>query len=149
MAGSAIALSGARARSKPRPKAIKYESVRKSQLRSKGLKPQKGVSYLPESDRKVNRWNERRLKSRTKAPRPSGAIRIRMGSGMMVAGRLIPYLAVGFIAYEMLPDSQKEVHDNYTIRDSIENNLAFGAAVYTRASLGYALGSNLLGAVFS
>ena len=154
MAGSAIALSGARARSQPYSKVTKYESVRKSQLRSKGLKPQKGVSYLPESDRKVNRWHEKRLNARAKTPRTPGVIRIRMGSTMMVAGRLLPVLAVGYIAYEMLPDDQKQhVYDTrigqYSIRDRVEAKIAFGASVYNGAKLGYALGSNLLGAFSS
>lgn len=151
-AGGTIALSGARARSQPYTKVTKYESVRKSQLRSKGLKPQKGVSYLPESDRKVNRWHEKRLNQKAKTPRRPGLIRIRMGSTMMVAGRLLPVLAVGYIAYEYLPDDSSlrdpetvEGHLVGGVRKNLEMYAGFAADVYTGSRIWYALGKGLLG----
>lgn len=153
-AGGTIALSGARARSQPYTKVKRYESVRKSQLRAKGLKPERGVSYLPESDRRVNRWHERRLNRKAKTPRRPGLIRVRMGSTMMVAGRLLPVLAVGYIAYEYLPDDRKEaltetdVGPGGSLRDRVEAPIAFGFDVYTGAQIGYSLGKGLLG-VFS
>lgn len=152
--GGTIALSGARARSQPYSKVTRYESVRKSQLRSKGLKPEKGVSYLPESDRKVNRWHEKRLNQKAKTMRRPGLIRIRMGSTMMVAGRLLPVLAVGYIAYEYLPDDRKEaltdsdLGSGGSLRDRVEGPISFGFDVYKGAQIGYSLGKGLLG-VFS
>ena len=151
-AGGTIALSGARARSQPYSKVTKYESVRKSQLRSKGLKPQKGVSYLPESDRKVNRWHEKRLNQKAKTFRRPGLIRIRMGSTMMVAGRLLPVLAVGYIAYEYLPESRKEelIHSDLVgDGDSLhDRTIGLASDVYTGVTIGYHVGKGLLG-VFS
>lgn len=153
-AGGTIALSGARARSQPYSKVTKYESVRKSQLRSKGLKPQRGVSYLPESDRKVNRWHEKRLNPKAKTPRRPGIIRIRLGSTMMVAGRLLPVLAVGYIAYEYLPDGRKkhivetDIGGGGSLRDRVEAPISFGFDVYKGAQIGYSLGKGLVG-VFS
>lgn len=150
-AGGTIALSGARARSQPYSKVTRYESVRKSQLRSKGLKPQKGVSYLPESDRKVNRWHEKRLNQKAKTLRRPGAIRIRMGSTMMVAGRLLPVLAVGYIAYEYLPDSRKEelLHSDTGFGGSLhDKTIGQAMDIYTGIRIGYSVGKGLLG-VFS
>lgn len=152
--GGAIALSGARARSQPYSKVTRYESVRKSQLRSKGLKPQKGVSYLPESDRKVNRWHEKRLNQKAKTLRRPGLIRVRMGSTMMVAGRLLPVLAVGYIAYEYLPESRKseltqtDLGPGGSLRDRVEGPISLGFDVYKGAQIGYSLGKGLAG-VFS
>ena len=130
----------------------RYEPVRKSQLRAKGLKPQKGVSYLPESDRKVNRWHEKRLNQKAKTPRRPGLIRIRMGSTMMVAGRLLPVLAVGYIAYEYLPDDSSlrdpetvEGHLVGGVRKNLEMYAGFAADVYTGSRIWYALGKGLLG----
>ena len=152
-AGGAVALSGARARTKPRSQVTRYESVRKSQLRFKGLKPQKGVSYLPEKDSKVNRWHEKRLNSKAKKPRIPGRIRIGMGSTMMVAGRATPYLMVGYLAYEMLPkDSQESLYEDSiygpSIKDRVGHYADFGSEVYSGVALGYTLGKGLLG-VFS
>ena len=150
-AGGTIALSGARARSQPYTKVTRYESVRKSQLRAKGLKPEKGVSYLPEKDSKVNRWHEKRLNQKAKTMRRPGLIRIRMGSTMVVAGRLLPVLAVGYIAYEYLPDSRKEeiVHSDVGFGGSIhDRTIGYASDVYTGAKIAYATGKVLLG-VFS
>jgi len=153
-AGGTVALSGARARSQPYSKVTKYESVRKSQLRSKGLKPQRGVSYLPEKDSKVNRWHSKRLNQKAKTFRRPGLIRVRMGSTMMVAGRLLPVLAVGYIAYEYLPDSRKkeltetEFGLGGSLRDRVEAPISFAFDVYKGAQIGYTIGKGLLG-VFS
>lgn len=74
---------------------------------------------------------------------------------MMVAGRLIPYLGVGYIAYEMAPDSlKKELYEEpilgqHSLRDRVEGHIDLGVQIYTRAKLGYALGSNLLEAFSS
>lgn len=147
-AGGTVALSGARARTKPRSKVKKYESVRKSQLRAKGLKPQKGVSYLPEKDTRVNRWHEKRLNSKSKKPRVPGRIRIGMGSTMMVAGRAVPYLMVGYLAYEMLPKDSRErivesdIGPGGSIRD---RTVGTAMDVYSGVSIGYSLGKGLLG----
>jgi hypothetical protein len=127
----------------------KYESVRKSQLRSKGLKPEKGVSYLPEKDSKVNRWHEKRLNQKAKTMRRPGLIRIRMGSTMMVAGRLLPVLAVGYIAYEFLPDSRKEeiLHTEYAGYSIHDRTIGYATDLYTGARLGYSIGKYLVGVV--
>ena len=148
--GGAIALSGARARTKPRSQVTRYESVRKSQLRSKGLKPQRGVSYLPEKDSKVNRWHEKRLNSKSKKPRTPGRIRIGMGSTMMVAGRAVPYLMVGYLAYEMLPERSREgIYEtdigSYSLKDRVGHYTDFGSDVYSGVALGYTFGKGLLG----
>lgn len=152
--GSAVTLSGLSAASKAPRQPVKYESVRKSQLRAKGLKPQRGVSYLPESDARVNRWHERRLSARTKNPIPRGTIRIRMGSTMMVAGRLVPYLAIGYLAYELLPDrSDVEQGDHVGkigsgVKANVDLYVGFAGDAYTTAQVGYVAGKALLG-VFS
>lgn len=151
MAGAAITLSGARARTKPRSKVRRYESVRKSQLRSKGLKPQKGVSYLPEKDTKVNRWHEKRLNQKAKKPRTPGVIRIRMGTTMMAAGRIAPVIVFGYLAYEMLPSSsKKEVYETdigeHSLKDRVGHYADFGSDVYSGVALGYTIGKGLLGA---
>ena len=75
--GTAIALSGSRAYRKSPRRPLKYESVRRSDLKRHGLKPAPNTSYLPESDRRVNRWHESRL-SRGKKTVPRGIIRMRM-----------------------------------------------------------------------
>ncbi|MDB2389574.1 hypothetical protein N9W02_04120 [Flavobacteriaceae bacterium] len=149
-AGGTVALSGAAARSQPYSKVTRYESVRKSQLRAKGLKPQKGVSYLPEKDSKVNRWHEKRLNRKAKTMRRPGLIRIRMGSTMMVAGRLLPVLAVGYLAYELLPEPRKEeiLHTEYAGYSIHDRTIGYASDLYTGMTIGYAIGKGLLG-VFS
>ena len=148
VAGGTIALSGARARTKPRSQVKRYESVRKSQLRAKGISPSAGVSYLPEKDSKVNRWHEKRLNSKSKKPRTPGRIRIGMGSTMMVAGRAVPTLMVGYLAYEMLPKDSKEyisdsdIGSGGSLRD---RTLGQAMDVYGGLSIGYNLGKGLLG----
>lgn len=149
MAGAAVTLSGARARTKPRSKVTRYESVRKSQLRSKGLKPQKGVSYLPEKDTKVNRWHEKRLNQKAKKPRTPGVIRIRMGSTMMVLGRSAPVIVFGYLAYEMLPEGSKKGISETDIGSGgnlKERTVGQAMNVYSGLSIGYSLGKGLLGA---
>ena len=130
---------------------MKYESVRRSQLKQKGLKPQRGVSYLPEKDTKVNRWHEKRLNARHKKPRTPGVIRIRTGSAMMVAGRAVPILVVGYLAYDMLPDRESSARDTHEgkiaggVKDNVDLYVDTAADVYTGLTLGYSLGKGLLG----
>jgi hypothetical protein len=74
-----------------------------------------------------------------------------MGSTMMVAGRLLPVLAVGYLAYELLPDSRKEdiVHSDVGAGGSVhDRTIGYASDVYTGVSIGYAIGKGLLG-VFS
>jgi hypothetical protein len=74
---------------------------------------------------------------------------------MMVAGRLIPVLAVGYIAYGLLPDSEDPARDTPlghvagNAKDTVDFYVSGAAQAYTGAKLGYALGTGLLGAVFS
>jgi len=152
-AGGAVTSSGAAARAKSHSKVRRYESVKKSELIAKGGKPERGVSYLPEADRKANRWHEKRLARKAKPMGRPGLIRIRMGSSMMVAGRLLPVLAVGYIAYQYLPDSQKEVASDAeffgpSLHERGEYFAAAGFDAYRAAHLGFSIGKGLLG-VFS
>ena len=120
----------------------RYEPVRKSQLRAKGLKPQKGVSYLPESDRRVQRWQERRLRAARK-PVVRGATHIRVGTGMMAVGRVLPTLAFGYIAYQYLPEesgSRSETPGAFVganVKDNIQTYVSTGLNAYSVASVVY------------
>ena len=107
--------------------------------------------YRPERSSSAQRWLKRRYNPKpTRVPR--GTLHIRAGSTMMVAGRLIPVLAVGYIAYELLPESQKskildtDVGGGGSLRERVEGPISFGVDVYKGAELGYALGKGLLGA---
>jgi len=78
-----------------------------------------------------------------------------MGSTMMVAGRLLPVLAVGYIVYEYLPDDSSlrdpetgEGHLVDGVRGNLELYAGFAVDVYSGAQIGYTVGKGLLG-VFS
>lgn len=142
--GAAVAARGYAKRNRPvTPR--RYESVRKSQLRKKGLKPQKGISYLPEADRRVNRWQQRRLANTTKPPVPRGTMQVRLGGAMMVAGRLMPYIAVGYIAYDIFQSDMDplEYADNEAmkVQDWTVGQLVTG---YNTANAIYVIGKGFI-----
>jgi hypothetical protein len=74
---------------------------------------------------------------------------------MMVAGRLLPVLAVGYLAYGLLPDSDSSRRETQEgkiggqVKDNVDLYVDTATRAYTGAKLGYALGTGLLGAVFS
>jgi len=110
--------------------------------------------YRPEQSGRAQRWLKRRYNPKpTRVPR--GTLHIRAGSTMMVAGRLLPVLAVGYIAYGFLPEEGSPARDTPlghlagNSKDNIDGYVRLGGQVYTGAKLGYALGTGLLGAVFS
>ena len=151
--GAAVTASGTLARNASTGKPVRYESVKKSTLRSKGYTPERGVSYLPERDSSHNRWHEKRLSRKNKPARTPGTLRIRMGTTMMVAGRLLPVIAIGYIAYEVLPDYQKSnVVDAQlpggSLGDRADSIVGLAGDVYTGYQIGYHVGKGLLG-VFS
>ncbi len=73
----------------------------------------------------------------------------------MVAGRLLPYLGVAYIGYGFLPEKDSPVRDTPeghlagNVKDNVDWYVDGAVQVYTGAKLGYAIGSGLLGAVFS
>lgn len=110
--------------------------------------------YRPERSSSAQRWLKRRYNPKpTRVPR--GTLHIRAGSTMMVAGRLLPVLAVGYIAYGLLPDSDSSSRETQEgkiggqVKDNVDLYVDTAAQAYTGAKLGYALGTGLLGAVFS
>jgi hypothetical protein len=74
---------------------------------------------------------------------------------MMVAGRLLPVLGVAYVGYGLLPADRQEaltetpIGYGGSLRERVEAPIDFGVQVYTGAKIGYALGSHLLGGVFS
>ena len=110
--------------------------------------------YRPERSSSAQRWLKRRYNPKpTRVPR--GTLHIRAGSTMMVAGRLLPVLAVGYIAYGLLPEEESPARDTPighlagNVKDNVDGYVQLGGQVYTGAKLGYALGSNLLEAFSS
>ena len=110
--------------------------------------------YRPERSSSAQRWLKRRYNPKpTRVPR--GTLHIRAGSTMMVAGRLLPVLAVGYLAYGFLPDKEDPARDTPLghvagdVKDTVDFYVSGATQVYTGAKLGYALGSNLLEAFSS
>ena len=114
--------------------------------------------YRPERSSSAQRWLKRRYNPKpTRVPK--GTLHIRAGSTMMVAGRILPVLAVGYIAYGLVPDDHvlrdPESHESFlfgnipNVRKNVMMYADLGAQAYSGAKIGYALGSNLLGAFSS
>jgi hypothetical protein len=110
--------------------------------------------YRPERSSSAQRWLKRRYNPKpTRVPK--GTLHIRAGSTMMVAGRLLPVLAVGYLAYGLLPADRQEaltetpIGYGGSLRERVEAPIDFGVQAYTGAKIGYALGSNLLEAFSS
>lgn len=167
VAGQALSVSGGAitARGLALSRTTSERNVRKSSVvtkkqartaeRAGGAKynPAK-YDYRPERSSSAQRWLKRRYNPKpTRVPR--GTLHIRTGSTMMVAGRLVPVLAVGYLAYELLPEPQKkglvesDIGSGGSLRDRGEGYLDFGSDVYTGVTIGYAVGKGLLGAFFS
>ena len=110
--------------------------------------------YRPERSSSAQRWLKRRYNPKpTRVPR--GTLHIRAGSTMMVAGRLLPVLAVGYLAYELLPErdsASRETQEGRIagqVKDNVDLYVDTATQAYTGATIGYAIGKGLLGAVFS
>ena len=167
VAGQALSISGGAitARGMALSRTTSERNVRKSSVvtkkqamtaeRAGGAKYQpRKYDYRPERSSSAQRWLKRRYNPKpTRVPR--GTLHIRAGSTMMVTGRLVPVLAVGYLAYELLPESSKkgltesDVGSGGSLMDRKESYFDLGSDVYTGVTIGYAVGKALLGAAFS
>jgi len=74
---------------------------------------------------------------------------------MMVAGRILPVLGVGYIAYGFLPDRDSSQRDSIPgklagqTKDNIDVYVDVATDVYTGVTIGYNVGSYLLQAALS
>ena len=153
-AGVATTLSGVRASRESTGKSVRYSTITREQARlsKTGIEP--NTRYRPSGDAASNRYMSRRLR-RTAVTQKPGVMRIRMGSTMMVAGKVVPVLAVGYLAYELLPESRKkdvvetDLGSGGSLKDRATGFLDLGTDVYTGVTIGYAVGKNLLGVFFA
>ena len=159
-AGGAITARGLHLSNRQTPlKPRKSSVITKQQARTAELmggakyNPSK-YDYRPERSSSAQRWLKRRYNPKpTRVPR--GTLHIRAGSTMMVAGRLLPVLAVGYLAYGLLPESDSPLRETQEgkiggqVKDNVDLYVDTATQAYTGATIGYAIGKGLLGAVFS
>lgn len=74
---------------------------------------------------------------------------------MMVAGRAIPILTVGYLTYELLPDKDSSARRTQEgkvggqVKDNVDLYVGMAGQVYTGAQLGIHVAKGLSGVVFS
>ena len=129
----------------------KWSTLTRAQARNSKSGIRADTRYRPSHGRRSNRFMERRLKPQASRTIPRGTLHVRMGSTMMIAGRTLPLLVGGYLAYTLLPEGvDRTTHEGKLADNVLQNVHLYGntaAQIYSGAEIAYNVGTAMLAGV--